>query len=780
MTVLGRPLRRREDPRLLTGHGRFTDDIHVPGMLYGLVVRSSRAHARIVDVDVSRALAAPGVVAVFTGRDLAGKLGPVPTAWLPPDSDIKTPAHPVLAEERVRYVGDGVAFVVAEDPYAARDAADLVHVSYEPLAAVTDPEAALRPEAPLVHADVAQNIAFHWRAGKVSEETLARAEVVVRHTFRQQRLIPNAMEPRAALAQFDPLTGELTLWLTSQNPHIHRFLLSGILGIPEHRLRVIAPDVGGGFGSKIACYPDEALVAYAARELGRPVKWTEERREGFVATTHGRDMVIEVTLAGETDGTMRALKVRALANMGAYLSTAAPGVPTILFGLILPGPYRIPEAEVDVTGVFTHTTPVDAYRGAGRPEATYVLERMVDLFADRIGKDPVAVRRQNLIQRHEFPYKNAFGLTYDSGDYEGALDKALALVGYEDLRRRQAELRQEGQYLGIGVTTYVEICGLGPSQVAGAVGFQGGLWESADVRIHPSGKVTAFSGGSPHGQGEDTTFAQIVAEALGVPVEDVDVVHGDTRQVAMGWGTYGSRTTAVGGSALALACERLVAKGKKIAAHLLEVAEADVRFAAGRYVVAGVPDRSISIQEVSLRAHLAWDLPADVEPGMEAQASYDPTNFVYPFGTHVAVVQVDAATGAVTLGRYVAVDDCGRVINPLVVRGQVEGGVVQGIGQALWEGAAYDEQGQLVTATLLDYALPRAASVPPIETAYQETPSPTNPLGVKGIGETGTIAATPTVVNAVLDALRPFGIQDLRMPLTPETVWNAIRGGGGS
>lgn len=776
-SIFGTKVKRREDPRLITGNGSYTDDVHLPGMVYASILRSPHAHARIVHVNTQKALAMPGILAVYTGKDLEGKLGLIPTAWLPPDSGIKTTAHPVLAVEKVRYVGDGVAMVVAENRYAARDAIDFIEVQYEVLEPVVDQEQAMSDTAPLVHEDAPSNLAFHWQAGFVPDEVFDTAQVVVKQRFRQQRLIPNAMEPRASVAMYNAGSGELTVWVTSQNPHIHRLLLAGILGIPEHKLRIMAIDVGGGFGSKIACYPDEALVAYAARDLGRPVKWTEDRRENFLVTTHGRDMVLDVELAGNRDGTFQAIRVKNVANMGAYLSTAAPGVPTILFGLIVPGAYKIPYAAVDVYGVFTNTTPTDAYRGAGRPEATYLLERMVDLFAAEISSDPVDLRRKNLIGAEEFPYHNAMGLEYDSGNYQLALSKALEMADYQSFRQEQAQLRDKGRLVGVGCTTYVEICGLGPSQVAGAVGFQGGLWESATVRVHPSGKVSVFTGASPHGQGEETTFAQIVASRLGVPVEDVEVVHGDTNRIAMGWGTYGSRTTPVGGNAIAIAVDRVVEKAKKIAAHMLEAGEADVEFSEGSFAVKGVPSRSASIQEVTLQAYLAWNLPTGVEPGLEGTSFYDPANFVYPFGTHLCMVEVDAKTGEVHVLKYIAVDDCGRLINPMIAEGQVHGGIVQGIGQALWEGAVYDEQGQLITGTFMDYAMPKARFFPTFETAFTETPAPQNPLGVKGIGETGTIASTPTVVNAVMDALHPYGVKDLDMPLTPERVWRAINAG---
>lgn len=777
--VFGSPLKRREDPRLITGQGNFTDDIQLPGMVYMAVLRSPHAHARIKRIDVSAARRAPGVVAVYTGKDLEGKMGTIPTAWLVPDSDIKTPPHHALAVDKVRYVGDGVALVVAEDRYTARDALELIEVEYEELPAVVDQEEAMKEGAPQLHEEVPNNIAFRWKAGEVPDEVFDQAEVVIRRRFRQQRLIPNPMEPRSAVAKYNPSTGEMTIWCTTQNPHIHRFILSGVLGIPESKLQVVAPDVGGGFGCKIPVYPDEALAGYVARDLRRPVKWTEERRENFVATTHGRDMILDVELAGRRDGTLTALRVRNTANMGAYLSTAAPGVPTILHGLIVQGPYKIPQVAVEVIGVMTNTTPTDAYRGAGRPEATYQIERMVDLFADEIGMDPVEVRRKNLIRAEEFPYDNALGLQYDSGNYHRALEKALEMIDYDAFRKEQEEARKQGRYLGIGFSTYVEICGLGPSKVAGAVGFQGGLWESATVRVHPSGKVSVFTGASPHGQGEETTFAQIVSQKLGVPFEDVEIIHGDTNRISMGWGTYGSRTTPVAGSAIAIACDRILEKAKKIASHALEASEADLEFEGGAFRVKGVPDKKISFQDITLKAYLAWDLPEGVEPALEAQAFYDPSNFVYPFGTHICVVEVDGETGQVELKRYVAVDDPGPVINPVVAEGQVHGGIVQGIGQALWEGAVYDERGQLISGTFMDYAMPKARFFPNFETAFTETPSPVNPLGVKGIGETGTIASTPAVVNAVVDALKPFGVKDLEMPLTPEKVWKAMQQGRG-
>jgi carbon-monoxide dehydrogenase large subunit len=672
-------------------------------------------------------------------------------------------------------VGDAVAVVVAENRYQAEDALELINVDYEPLPAVVNPEEAMQPGAPQLHDDAPRNQAFHWVAsGGDTDAVFASAEVVVRDTIIQQNLIPNAMETRSAIASYQPAMGELTLWNTTQNPHIARFICSLVTGIPEHKIRVIAPEVGGGFGSKIAVYPWEMIVAFCSMKLGLPVKWTETRTENYIATTHGRDHVEHVEMAATRDGKILGVRSTVYAAMGAYLSTAAPGIPTILHGLMYSGPYDIPNIKADIYGVFTNTSPVEAYRGAGRPEATFLLERLIDLLADPIGLDPVEVRRRNLIPKFTNGHDVAIGLTYDSGDYQRTLDAALNRVNYQQLRREQAHLREHNQYMGIGVTSYCEICGLGPSQVAGAVGFGGGLWESATVRIYATGKVNVFVGTSPHGQGEETTFAQIVADEIGVPVEDVEVIHGDTDNTPMGWGTYGSRTTVVGGGAVALTSRKIKDKAKTIAAHLLEAAEADIEYQDGKFFVRGSPDQSKSIQDIALMANVAWNMPAGVEPGLEATTYYDPPNFTYPFGTHIAVVRIDPDNGHIDLVRYVAADDCGPQINPIIVEGQVHGGVVQGIGQALWEGAVYDESGQLLTGSMMDYALPHAHQFPDIETISTVTPSPHNPLGVKGIGETGTIASTITVYNAVMDALKPLGVNKLDMPLTPERVWRAI------
>ena len=773
--VFGSGIRRREDPRLLTGTARYTDDIVLPGMVHAAILRSPHAHARITRLDVARAKAAPGVVAVLTGADAEGALKPIPCLWLVPGSNLKTSPYPAIAKDVVRYVGDAVAVVVAESPYEAYDAVDLIEAAYEPLPTVVDPHKAAQPGAPAVHDVAPDNVAFHWTvAGGDVDAAFRDAEVTVRDRIIQQRLIPTAMETRAAVAQFVPATGELTLWNTTQNPHIVRFAMSVVTGIPEDKLRVIAPEVGGGFGSKIAQMPGEFIAVLCSMRLGRPVKWVETRSENYVATTHGRDHVQDVEIAATRDGRITGLRCTVWAGMGAYLSTAAPGIPTILHGRMLSGPHMIPAVKEDVFGVYTNTTPVEAYRGAGRPEATFMLERMMDRLADEIGVDPVEVRRRNLIPPFENGHPVVTGLVYDSGNYEGALSKALDRVDYAALRAEQKAARERGRYIGIGVSVYVEICGLGPSQVAGAVGFQGGLWESAIVRFHPSGKVNVFIGASPHGQGEETTFAQIVADELGVGVNDVKVIHGDTDATPMGWGTYGSRTTAVGGAALAVATRKIKDKAKLLASHLLEAAVEDIDYAGGRFFVKGVPDRFKTIQDIALMANVAWNLPQGMEAGLEATSFYDPPNFVYPFGAHVAVVEVDPETGHVQLKRYVAVDDCGPQINPVIVEGQVHGGVVQGIGQALWEEAVYDDHGQLLTGSLADYAIPRADMLPDIEVLSTVTPSPHHPLGVKGIGEAGTIASTCTVYNAVIDALEPFRVTTLRMPLTPERVWRAI------
>ncbi|MHB8624996.1 MAG: xanthine dehydrogenase family protein molybdopterin-binding subunit [Aggregatilineales bacterium] len=773
--IFGSGIKRREDPRLITGKSKYTGDIDLPGMLHMVVVRSPYAHAQVKTIDTAAATALAGVVGVFTANE--AKLGNVPCAWIPPNSNFIAVPHPTLAKDKVRYVGDGVAIVIAESPSIARDAAELVHVEYEPLPAVVNPEEATKDGAPQLFEEAPHNIAFRWIASsgdEALEKAFKEADVVVKERIVQQRLLPTAMEPRAAVAQWDSGTEEMTLWTTSQNPHIARFILGGITGIPEHKLRVIAPEVGGGFGSKIPVYPDEALVVWAARRLNRPVKWIETRSENYLVTIHGRDHVEYVEMAAKKDGTVIGIRGTVYAGSGAYLSTAGPGIPTIAHGLLYSGPYNIPNIRCETIGVMTNTAPVDAYRGAGRPEATFLVERLMEKVANTLNMDPVALRRKNLIQPFDNGHPVAIGLNYDSGNYQAALDKALAMAGYDQFRKDQAEARKQGHYLGIGVTTYIELCGLGPSQVAGAVGFQGGWWESAIIRISPVGKVQAMIGASPHGQGEETTFAQIISSEIGIPVEDIDIIHGDTNRTPMGWGSYGSRTTPVAGAAIALASRKIKEKSRTMAAHLLEAAVEDIDYEDGKFFVKGSPDKFKTIQDATLMATLAWNMPPGLEPGMEASQFYDPPNFVFPFGTHIAIVEVEPETGKVDLKRYIAVDDCGPQINPVIVAGQIHGGIVQGVGQALWEGVVYDENGQLLTGAMMDYAIPRAEMFPQFELDSTVTPSPHHPIGVKGIGETGTIASTATVYSAVLDALKPFGIEQIDMPLTAPRVWAAI------
>ncbi len=782
--VIGSSVKRREDPALVTGQGKYTDDLTLPGETHAAIVRSPHAHARITCVDTAAAAAHPGVVAVFTGADIAASDigGVVPVGWLLPD--LKTPAHPILAVDTVRHVGDGVAVVVAEDRYTARDAADLVEVEYEPAGAVTDPKGATADGAPLVHEEAPGNVAFDWELGDAAatEAAFAGAAHTAEVDLRNNRLIPHAVEPRACLASFDATSGELTLRMTSQNPHLHRLLMTlASLNLPEHKMRIIAPEVGGGFGSKIHHYPDEAITAWCAMQVGRPVKWVATRSETNLTDAHGRDHVSHGEIAMDSGGKIVGLRVTTYAAMGAYLSTFAPAVPTYLYGTLMSGQYDIPAIHVHTLGTFTHTNPVDAYRGAGRPEATYVVERLMDVGAAAMGLDPVDFRRRNFIQPEQFPYPTQVALEYDSGNYEPALDKALAMAGYDDLRAEQNRRRQAGdtKWLGIGFSCFIEACGIAPSQVVGALGAQAGLWESGKVRVHPSGSVTVFTGSSAHGQGHETTFAQIVADRLGVDMEAVEVVHGDTAKVQFGMGTYGSRSAAVGGSALSLSLDKVVAKARKIAAHLLEAPAGDVVFEDGGFHVQGVPDKNLAWGDVVLAAYLAHNLPDDVEPGLEETSFYNPANFTFPFGTHIAVVEVDSETGEVELLRYVSVDDVGNVINPMIVEGQVHGGIAQGIGQALWEEAVYDEHGQLLTGTLLDYAVPRAHKLPSFETDRTVTPCPHNPLGVKGVGEAGAIASPAAVTNAVVDALSPRGIRHLDMPLTPEKVWRAIEASNG-
>ena len=772
-TYIGAAVERKEDARLLRGDTRWVDNMTLPGMLWMAVVRSPYAHAKITKVDLSQALAADGVVAAFSGADLAEEwAGSLPCAW-PVTGDCHIPQHRPLTTDKARYAGDGVAVVVAESRALAKDAAELVEVDYEPLPAVTDVAEAVTDSAPLVHDEYENNKAFTWplQAGEI-DKLFADAAVTVKENYRQQRLIPNAIEPRSVLVQPTPATGEYTMWSATQVPHIARVTLSGTTGIPETKLRVVAPDVGGGFGSKLNVYAEEALCLVLARRLCLPVKWTEERSENYVATIHGRDVLQQIELAATEEGKITAVRVRLTAAMGAYMQLVSPGIP-LLGAWLYAGCYDVQGYDFECVGVFTNTTPTDAYRGAGRPEATYAIERAVDALAQKIGKDPIEIRRLNFIT--EFPAAIASGLEIDSGNFHASLDKALELAGYDDLRKEQAERRKRGdaKQLGIGFSTYVEMCGLAPSRILGAIRYGAGGWDAATVRCLPTGTVQVLIGTSPHGQGHVTTFSQIVADRLGVPIENVEVLHGDTTIIPLGMDTYGSRSLAVGGVAVWHATEKIIGKARKIAAHELEVAEEDLEYAGGRFTVAGT-DKSMSVTDAALSAWTAHNLPDGTEPGLEDTAVYDPPNFSWPAGCHIAVVEVDEETGAVELVRYVAVDDVGTVINPTIVDGQVHGGIAQGVAQALYEEAVYDEEGNLATGSMVNYLVPSAVELPNFELERTESPSPTNPMGVKGVGETGTIASPAAVMNAVVDALSPYGITDIEMPAKPERVWRAI------
>ena len=779
--IVGRSIKRREDPKLITGKGNYLDDIKLPGMLHVALVRSPYAHANIVSIDASKALAMPGVVAVFTGADMMD-INPMPAAWQAGGVKNNAVTPRALAVGKVTLVGDPVAMVIAEDRYTARDAVDAVDVEYEPLDAVVDARKAVEPGAPQLHAGAPNNVVFEWECGNqaAADAAVASAEVVVKEPIINQRLIPTPMETRGSVARYDTATGEFTVWMTSQAPHVHRLLLTAfVFGIPEHKLRCIAPNVGGGFGQKIFCYNDMAFTMWAARKLGRPMKFVEDRSENYKYSTHGRDHISEAEIAGTRDGKITGLRVKTWANIGGYFSTIAAGIPTTLYGRIVNGVYKIPAIHVHVTGAYTNTAMVDAYRGAGRPEASYLIERMVDRFAAEIGMDPAEVRRKNFIQPHEFPYNNQLGLLpFDSGNYEPALNKALEMAGYSDFRAKQAEARKQGRYLGLGISTYVEICGVAPSAWIGAngQGWGAGLWESANIRVHLTGKVVVTTGSLPHGQGLETTFAQLVSDELGVNYDDVEIQWGDTLGTPFGYGTYGSRSLAVGGVAIKRSADKIKAKARKLAAHMLEANELDIVFENGKASVKGSPDKAKTIGELALAASVAYDLPEGMEPFLDETSYYDPPNCTFPFGTHISIVEVDPETGHIDLLRYIAVDDCGPQINPLIVEGQIHGGIVQGIAQALYEGAVYDDDGQLLSGTLMDYAVPTAAMSPHIETDHTVTPSPVNPLGVKGAGEAGTIGSAQCVMNAVIDALSPFGVKHLQMPATPERVWNAIHG----
>jgi carbon-monoxide dehydrogenase large subunit len=781
--LVGKPLKRREDPRLMTGAGSFLDDVKLPGLTHAAILRSAYAHARIGSIDTTRAAAMPGVLGVFTGEDFK-ELNPLPCAWQAGGvtNNVNTPR--VLAIDEVHQVGDPVAVVVAESPYQAEDALEAIQVDYEELPVVVDAKKATEPGAPQLHENAPNNVVMQWTCGKVAavvDAALAAAPVRVSQAIVNQRLIPTAMETRGAIGRYDAGTDEYTLWTTSQAPHVMRLLNAAfVLGIPEQQIRVIAPDVGGGFGCKIFCYFDMSLMLSLAKKLGRPVKFFEDRSENYLSTTHGRDHLTDVEIGAEPDGRITALKVTTLANLGAYLSTIAPGIPTTLYGRMIAGCYKIPNIHVDVTGVYTNTAMVDAYRGAGRPEAAFVIERVCDLVADATGLDPADVRRRNFIQPGDFPYDTGIGmLPYDSGDYEPALDRALALVDYEGLKREQAANRQNGagKLIGVGLSSYVEVCGVAPSKWIGlpGEGWGAGLWESANIRVHLTGKVVVTTGSLPHGQGHETSFAQLVADELGVPYDDIEIQHSDTQGTPFGFGTYGSRSAAVGGTAIYKTVAKVREKAKKLAAHMLEAAEEDIVWENGKAYVKGSPDSVKTIQDIALQASVAYDLPEGMEPYLDETTYYDPPNCTFPFGTHVCVVEVDKETGEIDLRRYVAVDDVGNVINPLIVDGQIHGGIAQGLAQALYEGAVYNDQGELVTGTMNDYAIPKASMVPAYELERTVTPSPTNPMGVKGAGEAGTIASTPAVANAVIDAVSHLGVQHIDMPITPEKVWRAMR-----
>jgi carbon-monoxide dehydrogenase large subunit len=777
-TNIGQSVLRKEDEHLLTGRTTWTDNMQLPGTLHLAVARSPVAHARITHLDATPALNEPGVVAVFTADDF-GEMG-IPCVW-PVTDDIVMPAHPIVARNEVRYSGEPVAIVVAESRSAGVDAIEAIDVEYDPLDVVTDLETALTEGTPLVHNEAGTNRCFVWPLAAGDYESTKRdAEIVFHRRYRQQRLIPCAMEPRSVVCSPMGPHGEVTLWSATQIPHIVRVLLALTTGIDENKIRVVAPDVGGGFGSKLEFYREEVMAAVLATKLGRPVKWTETRSEAFQATIHGRGQIQDIEVTAKRDGTLLGLKVDLLADMGAYLQIITPGIP-LLGAFMYNAIYKFDALDFRCTGVFTNKTPTDAYRGAGRPEATYAIERLMDDLADELGMDALELRKQNWITHEEFPYTTIAGLTYDSGNYEAATDRAVQLFDYGGLRREQRERRDRGDtvQLGIGVSTYTEMCGLAPSRVLASLKYVAGGWEHATIRVLPTGKVEVVTGTSPHGQGHVTAWSQIAADHLGVPFDDITVIHGDTARAPYGMDTYGSRSLVVGGTAVANAAGDVVKKGRLLAAHLLEANPADLEFSAGSYQVKGSPESAKTIQEVAFEAFTAHDLPEGVEPTLYGGTTIDPQNFSYPHGTHLCAAEVDTETGAVRLRSYVCVDDVGNVVNPMIVEGQVHGGVAQGIAQALFEEAVYDDDGNLVSGTLVDYLVPSAADLPSFTTDRTETPATSNPLGVKGVGEAGTIASTPAVVNAIVDALRPYGVDDVPMPCSPHNVWTAMRNARG-
>ncbi|MFL5750941.1 MAG: xanthine dehydrogenase family protein molybdopterin-binding subunit [Chloroflexota bacterium] len=793
--VLGAPIKRVEDPKFITGKGRYLDDVQLTGTTHLAILRSPYAHAKINSIDIERAKAMPGVLAVFVGADIP--YNPLPMAWPAGGSaglqnNVNTPR--ILATDDVKWTGEGVAAVVAETEAEAFDAIREIDVDYTPLPTVVDAEKATQDGAPQLHENAPNNVVFDWTVGDKdgTEAAFHDAEVVVKQRLVNHRLIPNPMEARGDIGWYNPGTEEYTVWMSSQTPHIQRLLLTAfVTGIPEHKVRVIAPDVGGAFGTKIFCYADMALVMFASKQIGgRPVKWVESRTENYQATTHGRDHITYVEVAGKRDGEITGLRVKTYANLGGRLSTIGPGIPTTLYARVLSGCYKIPNVFAEVIGVYTNTTFVDAYRGAGRPEATYVVERAMDLFANEIGMDKAAIRRKNFIPPDQFPYDNPSGLGtasggakiyIDSGNYEPALNKAIMAAGYMDLESKKAEAKSRGKLLGMGLSTYIEVCGVAPSKWIGAVGEGWGaaMWESANIRVHLTGKTVVTVGTQPQGQGHETTYAQVVSSELGIPMDDIVVQHSDTLGTPFGYGSYGSRTSSVGMTAAIKAAGKIKDKARRYAAHMLEASPDDIEIDGSEYRVKGSPDRKHTLAEIAFALDLAFDAPEGMEPYLDETAYYDTPNCTWPFGTHIAVVEIDEETGKVDLVKYVAVDDVGKKINPLIVDGQLHGGIVQGVGQALWEQAVYGEDGQLLSGSMLDYALPRASWLPNLELDETVTPSPVNPIGVKGVGEAGAIASTAAVANAVNDALSPLGIRHLDMPFTAQNVWRAIQSAKG-
>jgi carbon-monoxide dehydrogenase large subunit len=774
-TGIGAAVRRKEDQRFITGKGNYTDDVSRPGQTYAYFVRSPHAHAKIRSVDKNAAASMPGVVAVLTGKDLADdKIGNLICGWMIHSKDgspMKMAPHPALAADKACYVGDPVAVVIAETLAQARDAAEKVAVDYEVLPAVTDPAQA--KTAAQIHDVAPKNTIYEWHLGdaKAVEAAIASAKHVTRLDIINNRLVPNAMEPRAALAEYDSGTDSLTLWNTSQNPHVARLVISAFVGMaPEHKLRVIAPDVGGGFGSKIFIYPEEVVCLWASRRVNRPVKWTCDRSEAFLADAHGRDHVTHAEMSFDADGKITALKVKTIANLGAYMSTFSSSVPTYLYATLLSGQYAIPSIHCEVDAVYTNTVPVDAYRGAGRPEATFVVERLVEVGARELGIDPAEMRKRNFIKT--FPHQTPVIMTYDAGDYFASLKKAMDLADVKGFGRRRREAARRGKLRGLGYSTYIEACGIAPSQAVGSLGAGVGLWESAEVRVNPTGTVEVLTGCHAHGQGHETTFAQLVSDRLGIPIDQVSVVHGDTDKVQFGMGTYGSRSGAVGMSAIVKALDKVEAKAKKIAAHVMEAAEGDIEFRDGKFTVAGT-DKSMAFGEVALAAYVGHKFPTqEIEPGLKESAFYDPTNFTFPAGCHICELEIDQETGETEIVAWTAVDDFGTLINPMIVHGQVHGGIAQGVGQALLEHTVYDKDGQLLSGSFMDYAMPRAHNFPPLKVDTTETKCPSNPLGIKGCGEAGAIAAPAAVMNAITDAL---GTEDIEMPATPLAVWRALQ-----